>query len=56
MLLGKTQLPDWFSHGVKEKSLLFSCKLDELASDSGLLMLKNVHMQLESRMIRIKCT
>ena len=37
MLLGKTQLPDWFSHGVKEKSLLFTCKLDSLSAEIGLL-------------------
>ncbi|XP_052283534.1 E3 ubiquitin-protein ligase MYCBP2-like isoform X2 [Dreissena polymorpha] len=30
VLQGKTHLPDWFSHGVKEKSRLFSFRLDEI--------------------------
>ncbi|KAL3880398.1 hypothetical protein ACJMK2_032642, partial [Sinanodonta woodiana] len=37
VLLGKTQLPDWFSQGVKESSQLFSFKLDclPLGSDDS---------------------
>ena len=38
MLLGKTQLPDWFCHGVKEKSLLFTCKLEDISPESGKLI------------------
>ena len=30
LLQGKTQLPNWFTHGVKDKSLLFTFRLEDI--------------------------
>ncbi|XP_052792731.1 E3 ubiquitin-protein ligase MYCBP2-like isoform X2 [Mya arenaria] len=30
VLQGRTQLPDWFTHGVKDKALLFSFKMEDI--------------------------